>query len=71
MLSELSLIHAEVLLYTGKFRPRFIFVLFALSSEGEFKTGLIDLYRKDHIRKLESGRIQDPANQSQVSIGRK
>ena len=68
MLSELSLIYAEVLLYTGKILPRFIF---APSTEGEFKTGLIDLYRKDHIRKLESGRIQDPANQSQVSIGRK
>ena len=39
----------------GKFCPRFIFALFALWSKGEFKTGLIDLYIKDYIRKLETG----------------
>ena len=53
----------------GKFLPRFIFALFALWPEGEFKTGLIELYIKDYIRKLDSGRIQDWANKFQNSIG--
>ena len=48
-----------------------LFVLFALWSEGEFKTGLIELYIMDYIRKLESGLIQDWVNHSQTSIGRK
>ena len=39
--------------------PGFIFALFALRPEGELKTGLIELYIKDFIRKLKSGRIQD------------
>ena len=39
----------------GKFRPCFIFTLFALSPEGEFKTGLIESYIEDYIRKLGSG----------------
>ena len=55
----------------GKFRPRFIFALFVLWPEGKFKTGLIELCIKDYIRKLECGRIQEWANQSQNSIGRK
>ena len=47
------------LLYTGKI-------------QGGFKIELIKLPIKDYVRKLESGRIQDSANQSQiVSIGRK
>ena len=52
----------------GKFSPHFIF---ALLSEGEFKTGRIELYVKDYKIKIEAGRIQDWANQSQISIGRK
>ena len=59
------------LLYTGKISPPFYFALLALWPEGEFKTGLIELYIKDYIRKLESGRIRDLANQFQNSIGRK
>ena len=55
----------------GKFCPLFIIALFALWPEGELKTELIALYTKDYIRKLESGRIQDWANQSQKSMGRK
>ena len=51
----------------GKFRPRFIFDLFALWRESEFKTGLIEVCTKDYIRKQESGRIQDWANQFQIS----
>ena len=42
----------------GKFRPHFIFPLFALWPEGEFTTGLIELWIKDYIGKLERGRIQ-------------
>ena len=43
----------------GKFHPRFIFPLFALWPEGEFKTGPIELYTciKVCVRKLEGGRI--------------
>ena len=55
----------------GNFRPRFIFAHFAHRLEGEFKTGLIESYIKDCIRKYESGRIQDWANQSRISRGRK
>ena len=55
----------------GKFRPRFIFALFAHWPEGEFKTGLIQLYLLDYVGKLESGRIQEWANQSRIGIGRK
>ena len=51
--------------------PRFIFALFALSHEGEFKTGLILSFLKDYVRKLVSGRIQDLVNQSRIFIGRK
>ena len=43
------------LLYTGKFCPHFILVLFALSPEGEFKTGQIEfyvLYTKGLCRKI-------------------
>ena len=47
----------------GKFRPRFIFALFALYHVGEFKTGLIELFENDYVRKFETGRIQDWANQ--------
>ena len=47
----------------GKIRPRFIFALFALWFEGEFKTGLIEFCTKDYVTKLESARIQDWANQ--------
>ena len=59
------------ILYTGKISPLFIFALFALLSEGKFKTGQIELYLKDYKIKIEGGRIQDWANQSQISIGRK
>ena len=55
----LNLVAAGKLLYTGKISPRFIFALFALSLEGEFKTGLIELYINNYTRNLESGRIQD------------
>ena len=55
----------------GKFHLRFIFALFALSSEGEFKTALIEFHIRDYIGKLDRGRIQDWANQSQISIRRK
>ena len=52
--------------------PRFIFALFALWPEGEFKNGLIEFrILKDNVRKMESGQIQDWANQSQIVIGRK
>ena len=34
------------ILYTGKISPRFIFALFALWPEGEFKTGLIELFHE-------------------------
>ena len=43
-------IKGEQLLYTGKISPRFIF---ALWPEGKFKTGPIELYIKDYVRKLE------------------
>ena len=39
--------------------------------EGEFQTGLIELYVKYLVRKLRIGRIQDWANHSQIFIGRK
>ena len=56
-------------------RENFAPVLFSPFSpsnlRGEFKTGLIELYIKEYVRKLESGRIQDWANRSQISIGRK
>ena len=47
------------------------FFLFTLWPEGEFKTGLIELYTKHYIRKQKSGQIQNWANQSQISIGQK
>ena len=43
----------------GKFLPRFIFTLFALWGEGEFKTGLIESSVKDYVRKMQNGWIQD------------
>ena len=52
----------------GKFRPRFIF---ALWPGGEFKTGLIEFCTKDYVTKLEIWRIQDWANQFQISVERK
>ena len=58
-------------LYTGKISPHFIFALFALWLEGEFKTGPIELYIKDYLRQLDGERIQDWANQSWILIGRK
>ena len=54
----------HILYIQGNFRPHFIFALFALWPEGEFKTEPIELYIKDYVRKLESGRIQDWKNQS-------
>ena len=59
------------ILYTGKISPRFIFALFAIWPEGKYKTGLIQLFIKDYVRKLETGRIQDWANQSKIYIGPK
>ena len=44
-------------IYNKKFRPRFIFALFALWPEGEFETGLIEII-KDYVKKFSSGRIQ-------------
>ena len=44
-----------------KFRPRFIFALFALWPEGEFKTGIIQSYNffiKDYVRNLEHGEFK-------------
>ena len=41
----------------GKISPCFIFALIALWPEGEFKTGLIELYVKEYVRKLESRRF--------------
>ena len=50
--------------YRENFTPIFnIFALFALCHVGEFKTGLIEIFIKDSVRKIESGRIQDWANQ--------
>ena len=46
----------------GKFRPRFIF---ALWSEGEFKTGQIELYRNDYIIKFKS---RDGSGQKALSL---
>ena len=60
--------------YRENFALVFIFALFALFAlwpEGKFKTGLIELYVKGYVRKLEIGRIQDWANQSQTYLGRK
>ena len=54
-----------------KFRPRFIFALFAVWPEGEFKTELIEFCIKVYVTKLDSGWIQDWANQFQISVGRK
>ena len=42
------------ILITGKILPRFIFALWPYS---EFKAVPIELYVKDYVRKLESGRI--------------
>ena len=51
--------------------PCFIFSLFTLQHESQFKTGLIELNTKesDFVKKLESGQIQDLVNQSQISTG--
>ena len=38
--------------------PRFIFALFALWPIGRIQTGLIELFMKDYLTKLESGQIQ-------------
>ena len=57
------------ILYTGIISPPFYFRLFAVLSEGEFKTGLIELYTRGYIRKWEIGRIQDWANEFQISVG--
>ena len=54
----------ESTVYRENFAPVFIFALFALWPEGEFKTGFIQLYIKVYVRKLDSGRIQDWVNQS-------
>ena len=53
----------------GKFHPHFIFNLFALWPEGEFKTGLIELCIKNYATNLERGQIQDWSNLFQISIG--
>ena len=47
-------------------------VLFSPSwPKAKFKTGLIEVYGKDYVRKLESWWIQDWVNQSQICIGQK
>ena len=51
------------------------FVLFSPFSpsdlQGKFKTGLIESSIKDHVTKLESGKIQDWLNLFQISTGQK
>ena len=42
----------------GKFCPHFIYTFFAFWLESKFKTGLVELFVKDYVRKLENGRIQ-------------
>ena len=58
-------------LITTVYRENCTRFIFTLWSEGDFKTGLIELYIKEYTRKLESWRIQDWANKFQISIGRK
>ena len=47
------------------------FAFFAPWPEGEFKTGPVEFFIKEYVRKFESGRIQDWANQYYISLGRK
>ena len=57
--------------YRGNFAP-ILFSPFSPSDlKGEFKIGLIQSFKKDYVRQIVSGQIQDWANQSQISIGRK
>ena len=54
------------------YRENFAPILFLpFKTRANFQTGLIELYIKDYKRKLENWRIQDWANQFQISIGRK
>ena len=46
-------------IYRENFVPGLFFAPFALWPEGKFKTGLIELYVKDYVRKLQSERMQD------------
>ena len=61
----------NVILYTGKIWPRFIFALFALRLVGEFKTERIESDVKDYVRKLKSRRIQDWVKVSYLYISKK
>ena len=49
-ISNSSIVRTRVYCIQGKFRPRFIFVHFALRLKGEFKTGLIESYIKDCVK---------------------
>ena len=53
------------------YRTNFACFIFILRPEGKFKTGLIELYVKDYVRKLERGQIQNWVNQSEICLGRK
>ena len=56
--------------YRKNFAPIFILALFPLRSKDEFKTGLIYLYTRGYIAKLEIWQIQDWAHEFQISLGR-
>ena len=65
MVEEQSML---LILYRENFAP----VLFSPSAlRAKLTLGLIKLYMKHYVRKLDSKGIQDWAKQSQVSIGRK
>ena len=53
---------AQIMMHSikGKFRPSFAFSMFAFLPE--FKSGLIQLYIKNCVTKVERGRIQVWAN---------
>ena len=60
--SHLTPGNSDWLLYTAENLSPFYFSIFAVSHEGEFKTGLIELHIKHYVRNFENGRIQDLAN---------
>ena len=59
----------------GKFRPCFIFPLFALCSESEFKTGLSEIFVKDYVKnyrvgEFKTGRISFKSVKGENKTGR-
>ena len=72
-LNDISFSHIHRVTVYREISLQFYFtpLVFPLSLEGKFITGLIELYVKDYVRKSESGRIQDWVNQSQICIGQK